>query len=29
MKLAFGTAGTDWPERINFARIRQERLAKG
>ena len=29
MKLAFGVGGTDWQERINFARMRQERLAKG
>lgn len=29
MKLAFGTGGTDWQERINFAKMRQERLAKG
>lgn len=28
MKLAFGVAGTDWQERINFARMREERLAK-
>ncbi len=29
MKLAFGVGGTDWQERINFAKMRQERLAKG
>jgi Xaa-Pro aminopeptidase len=29
MKLAFGVGGTDWQERINFPRMRQERLAKG
>ena len=29
MKLAFGTGGTDWQERINFDKMRQDRLAKG
>ncbi|OGP65298.1 MAG: hypothetical protein A2170_13025 [Deltaproteobacteria bacterium RBG_13_53_10] len=29
MKLAFGAGGTDWQERIDFARMRKERLAKG
>jgi Xaa-Pro aminopeptidase len=29
MKLAFGTGGTDWQERIDFAKMRRERLAKG
>jgi Xaa-Pro aminopeptidase len=29
MKLAFGTGGADWQERIDFAKMRRERLAKG
>jgi Xaa-Pro aminopeptidase len=29
MKLAFGTGATDWQERINFDKMRQDRLAKG
>ena len=29
MKLAYGVGGADWQERINFAKMRQERLAKG
>ena len=29
MKLAFGVGGTDWQERIDFAKMRRERLAKG
>ncbi len=29
MKLAFGVGGTDWQERIDFAKMRKERLAKG
>lgn len=28
MKLAFGVGGVDWQERINFPRLRQERLIK-
>ncbi len=27
-KLAYGVGGTDWQERINFPRMRKERLAK-
>jgi Xaa-Pro aminopeptidase len=29
MKLAFGTGAADWQERINFGKLRQDRLAKG
>jgi Xaa-Pro aminopeptidase len=29
MKLAFGVGAADWQERIDFARMRQERLSKG
>ncbi len=29
MKFAYGTGGADWQERIDFAKMRRERLAKG